>query len=342
VAEFDKPETIAAIERVLRAMGHTIDRIGRAQSLMKRLGKGDRWDLVFNLAEGLSSTGVGREAQVPVLLDLHGIPYTFSDPLLCTLTLHKGAAKRFVRDLGVATADFAVVERETDIGAVKMAFPLFCKPIAEGSSKGVFGNSKVGSREELASVCGSLLERYRQPVLVETYLPGRELTVGIVGTGGNARAIGAMEVNLLPGADDGVYSYGNKENWREVVRYSLADGAIAEEAKDLALAAWRGLGCRDGGRVDVRADSAGRLNFIEVNVLPGLNPDHSDLPILSRLAGVEYAELIGAIVASALERVPASPVLIEPKPPRRKRPAPKRPASSAAPRKRPAQRKARR
>ncbi len=303
VAEFDRADTIVAIEKALRAMGHKPDRIGHVQHLLRRLAKGDRWDLVFNIAEGVSNTGIGREAQVPTLLDLHGIPYVFSDPLVCSLTLHKGVTKRIVRDLGLPTPDFAVVNSERDLKDIDLPFPLFAKPIAEGSSKGVNARSKSRNRSELTSICRELLKRYEQPVLVETFLPGREFTVGIVGTGAKARAIAAMEVHLLPGADAGVYTYKNKEDCETLVRYSLAKGPIRTEAFALALAAWRGLGCRDAGRVDVRADRSGRLNFIEVNVLPGLHPEHSDLPILSKMAGLGYAELLAEIVGSAAGRI---------------------------------------
>lgn len=313
VAEFDRADTIDALEGVLRSLGHQTDRIGHVKSLISRLTAGDRWDLVFNIAEGLSTTGIGREAQVPVLLDLYGIPYTFADPLVCCLTLDKAMCKRAVRDLGLPTPDFAVVRSEADLERVGLPYPLFAKPVAEGSSKGVTGQSKVCSPDELRAVCRTLLARYQQPVLVETFLPGREFTVGIVGTGEHARAIAAMEVHLLAGAEPEVYSYQNKENCEELVRYSLAEGDLEREAFDLALAAWRGLGCRDAGRVDVRADASGRLNFIEVNVLPGLHPEHSDLPILSRLRGIRYPELISAILESALRRVPQS-ALQEPKP----------------------------
>src|SRR5262245_7001600 len=207
VAEFDSPETIRAIEAALRRRGHKPIRIGRVQKLAERLSVVDRWDLVFNLAEGLSSTGIGREGQVPTLLDLYGIPYTFSDPLVCSLTLHKALCKLTVRGLGVPTPDFATVSSPADIGRVHLPYPLFCKPRAEGSSKGVVGNSKVSSAEQLSIVCSGLLERFRQPVLVERFLPGRELTVGIVGTGTRAEALGAMEVHLQPSAEADVYSY---------------------------------------------------------------------------------------------------------------------------------------
>jgi D-alanine-D-alanine ligase len=331
VAEFDSPETIGAIESALRGLGHRTVRIGRVRSLIERLERGERWDLVWNIAEGLSSTGIAREAQVPTVLDLYGVPYTFADPMVCALTLHKAMTKRVVRDLGVPTPAFALVEREADIAGVDLPYPLFAKPVAEGSSKGVFGTSRVGNAGELRSVCTDLLNRYRQGVLVETFLPGREFTVGLVGTGDNARAIAALEVNLLPGGDDGVYSYGNKENWRKVVRYTLAEGPVAADACALALKAWRGIGGRDGGRVDIRAAADGTLNFIEVNVLPGLKPEHSDLPILADLAGVRYPQLIGRILDSAMERImapaPAENGRIRETKPRRRPPAKKKPAA---------------
>jgi D-alanine-D-alanine ligase len=300
-AEFDRADTIDGLAAAITAMGHQPDRIGNVRHLLDRLASGDRWDLVFNIAEGM--TGIAREAQVPMLLDLHSIPYVFSDPLVCALTLHKGLTKRVVRDLGLPTPDFAIVESPADIASVDLPFPVFAKPVAEGSSKGVSGKSKAANRVDLAAVCRDLLEQFRQPVLVETYLPGREFTVGIVGTGRAAQGIAAMEVHLLPEAEAGVYSYGNKEDYTRLVRYTLAEGPIRDEAFGLALAAWRGLNCRDGGRIDVRADNAGRLNFIEVNVLPGLNPERSDLPILSRLAGLKYDDLVARIVESALARI---------------------------------------
>lgn len=303
VAEFDKPESIEAIESALHELGHTTQRIGHIRALLTQIHGGSTWDLVFNIAEGLSSAGLAREAHVPAVLDCFGIPYTFSGPLVCALTLHKGLTKRLVRDHGIATADFAVVERESDVAAIDLPYPLFAKPVAEGSSKGVTSASRINSRAELEETCRELLQQYRQPVLVETYLPGREFTVGIVGTGEHARAIAALEVNLLEGADEGIYSYHNKENWRKVVRYAIADDALAQSACQLALASYRALDCRDAGRVDVRADENGILNFIEVNPLAGLNPGHSDLPILAELAGMSFKELINEIVASAAARL---------------------------------------
>jgi D-alanine-D-alanine ligase len=299
-AEFDRPETIAGIEGALRGLGYATDRIGSVRQLAARLVVGDRWDLVFNIAEGLR--GVGREAQVPALLDAWEIRYTFSDPMVMGLTLHKGMTKHVVRDCGIPTADFAVIESRADLAGLDLPYPLFAKPVAEGTGKGVTPASRVADPAALRRVAGELLKRFRQPVLVETFLPGREFTVGITGSGAAAASIAVMEVVLGEWAEAGVYSYLNKEESETRVRYHLADDAEAGAAAAVALAAWRALGCRDGGRVDLRSDAAGRPHFLEVNPLAGLHPEHSDLPIMCGLAGIAYQDLIGRIVESALAR----------------------------------------
>lgn len=304
VAEFDRDDTVDAIEREIRALGHETVRIGHVRKLVSALASGERWDLVFNIAE--STHGLAREAAVPALLQQYGIPCTFSDPLLLAVTLDKAMTKRLVRDLGLPTPDFALVTSEHDLAHVAIAMPLFCKPVAEGSSKGVDARSKVNNASELYGVCDRLLREFKQPVLVEEFLPGREFTVGITGEGASAQAIGALEVNYRDGADVGVYTYRNKEDCESLVTYSLASDVVAADAQDLALKVWRGLGCRDAGRVDVREGCDGQLNFVEVNPLPGLHPAHSDLPIMCSLAGVPYSELIRRIVDGAIARLPRS------------------------------------
>ncbi|MCC6581219.1 MAG: D-alanine--D-alanine ligase [Phycisphaeraceae bacterium] len=303
-AEFDRPDTIDAIEAALQQLGHQTQRIGHMRHLMKALLDGRRWDMVFNIAEGLY--GFGREAAIPAILDQYRIPYTFSDALVLSMTLHKGVCKRVARDAGVPTPAFTVVQSARDIAAVNLPLPLFVKPVAEGTGKGVTPKSIVRSWADLDTQCRLLLERYRQPVLVETLLPGREFTTGIVGTGDKARALGTMEIILLKNAEAEVYSYVNKEECETLVEYRLADAKadpVVKEAEEVAVQSWRALDCRDAGRVDLRCDPHGRPQFIEVNPLAGINPVHSDLPILCDKLGLPYLELIRQIVDSALERV---------------------------------------
>jgi D-alanine-D-alanine ligase len=305
VAEFDSPATVDAIEAALRSLGHEVERVGHVRALAARLVGGWRCDLVFNIAEGVA--GFGRESQVPALLEAYGIPYTFSDPLVCALTLHKAMAKHVARGCGIATPSFVVVSTPEEAAAVTLPLPLFAKPVAEGSSKGVTGKSLVKSRAALVEVCTELLRDYRQPVLVEEYLSGREFTVGILGTGKDARSLATLEVMLRTAATDGSYSYRNKTQWRDYVEYALLDaGDLRRDVEDVALAAWRALGCRDAGRVDLRLDGGGRPQLIEVNPLAGLTPGYSDLPMMAEKTGMDFTALIAAILRSTLARIDAS------------------------------------
>lgn len=140
-------------------------------------------------------------------------------------------------------------------------------------------------------------------MLLETYLPGREFTVGILGSGAEARALGAMEILLNPNAEQHAYSYENKERCEELVQYKLATDKEARRAMETALKVWQALNLKDAGRVDLRSDAAGVPNFMEVNPLAGLHPVHSDLPIICTKMGISYQELISSIITSALKRV---------------------------------------
>jgi D-alanine-D-alanine ligase len=301
-AEFDAEITIASICKALSGLGHEPVRIGHIRALAEHLVAGERWDAVFNICEGLS--GYAREAQVPALLEAYGIPALFSDPLTLAVTLDKAWTKRIVRDQGVPTPDFAVIERAADIAAVNLPFPLFLKPVAEGSGKGVNEHSRVNTSAELRAVASELLAHFRQPVIAETYLPGREFTVGITGTGEDAAVLGVMEIRATAKGTQAGYSYENKEHWEDHVTLHLADDAEAEAAAAVALKAWRVLRCRDGGRIDIRSDGQGRPHFLEVNPLAGLNPEHSDLCFLADFKGLSYQELIGLIMTSFLKRHP--------------------------------------
>ena len=296
-AEFDSRETIDLLAGAIRGLGYRTDRIGHARALASRLVGGDRWDLVFNIAEGVK--GRGREAQVPCLLELYDVPCIFSDPLACTTTLDKAVAKQLVRAAGLHTADYCLVSQVDDCEHVRLAYPLFAKPLAEGTSKGIDGRSRIDDPAQLRAICRALLDQFHQPVLVEEYLSGREFTVGLLGTGQAARVLGIMEVSLRHGGEL-IYSYQTKERCEELIDYSRAsDDEIAPQLREMSLAAYRALQLQDGGRVDIRCDRAGRPCFIEANPLPGLHPTHSDLPMIATKEGMDYPTLIGSIIDSA-------------------------------------------
>jgi D-alanine-D-alanine ligase len=297
-AEFDKQETVDALSNSLILMGHETEPIGNAFQLIEALSAGKRWDMVFNIAEGLY--GDGRESVVPAILDQYKIPYVFSGPVVMGLSLNKHLAKLVVGGQGVPVSPGCLISKLNDLGKCKLNYPLFVKPVSEGTGKGITEKSLVRSPEELNKMVEWILTEFRQPALVEEYLPGREFTVGIVGYGDEAIAIGGMEVicaNNLP------YSVEVKENYLNYCQYRPLDTEIINECKSVALSAWKALDAVDAGRVDLKADRNGRICFIEANPLAGLNPVHSDLPILSRMYGIEYQALMEMIMKAAIKRI---------------------------------------
>jgi len=297
-AEFDKQETVDALADSLTLMGYDPEPIGNAFQLIEALAAGRKWDIVFNIAEGLY--GDGRESVVPAILDQYKIPYVFSGPVIMGLSLNKHLAKLVVASAGVPVSPGYLVTELKDLNKCNLIYPLFVKPVSEGTGKGITEKSLVHSSLELEKMVTWILDEFRQPALVEEYLPGREFTVGIVGYGEEAKAIGGMEVmtiNNLP------YSVEVKENYQNYCSYKPLDTDIADECRSVALSAWKALDAVDAGRIDLKADRNGKICFIEANPLAGLNPVHSDLPILARMYGIEYQTLLEMIMKAALRRI---------------------------------------
>ena len=300
-AEFDKQETVDALEDSLKLMGHDTEQVGNAFQLIEALAEGRRWEMVFNIAEGLY--GDGRESVVPAILDQYRIPYVFSGPVIMGLSLNKHLAKLVVAAAGVPVSPGFLVTELKDTENLDLAYPLFVKPVSEGTGKGITDKSLVNSATELKSVVKWILTEFNQPALIEEYLPGREFTVGVIGHGAQTVAIGGMEVitaRNLP------YSMHVKENYHDYCSYAPLSDDVAEECKAVAVKAWRALDAVDGGRVDVKADRNGRICFIEANPLAGLNPVHSDLPILARMYNIDYQQLMEMIMSAAIKRIKGS------------------------------------
>lgn len=297
-AEFDKEETVAALEDVLGRLGYETVRIGNIFELVEKLAEGQRWEMVFNIAEGLY--GDGRESVVPALLDQYRIPYVFSGPVVMGISLNKYLARLVVEAGGVPVPPGIIAATAGDIERARaLTFPLFVKPVAEGTGKGITERSIVRDMESLVTLVNELLSTYRQPVLIEEYLPGREFTVGVTGYGADAKVTGGMEVICK---DNLPYSVEVKEHYEDYCEYRVYDENIRKECDAVALGAWRALGAVDAGRVDMKADRNGRICFIEANPLAGLNPVHSDLPMLSRMNGMSFETLMQLIMKSALKR----------------------------------------
>ena len=323
--EFDSPETVEAIASALRSLGHEVEVLGDGEPMLRRLLDGPKPDLVFNFAEG-RGVGRSREARVPGVLEMLEIPYTGSDPLTLAVTLDKDCAKRLVAAAGVPTPNWLLINTECDIpngdnghSAAASEFripkseldalrlPVIVKPAFEGSSKGILNANLIYDRETLISTVRELCETYRQPILVEEFIDGDELTVGVIGNA-PPEVIGIMRVVPLMTEQPFVYSLEVKRDWKQQVRYecpaklSAADTKTVEQA---ALDAWKVLGCRDVSRVDFRLRE-GVPYFLEVNPLPGLSPESGDIVLLSRAVGIEHRELVARIVAAALERIEKS------------------------------------
>lgn len=304
--EFDSPETIAAIAAALESLGHEVELLGYGEPLLQRLLSGPRPELVWNFAEGHGS-GRSREARVPAVLEMLDIPYTGSDPLTLAVTLDKPIAKQLVAVAGVATPRWFVYEGDPasiDCQAVALSFPVFVKPTCEGSSKGILTSSVLYDLESLRAALRQLHEAYQQPVLVEEFIVGDELTVGVVGND-PPQVLGVMRVlPREPSALPFVYSLEVKRDWQRQVRYECPAALAAEDTRsvvDATLAAWRALGCRDVARFDFRLRD-GVPYFLETNPLPGLSPTSGDLVLLAGSLGIEHRELIARILSAAIGR----------------------------------------
>ncbi len=312
-AEWDSEETIDAVAAALGGLGDVV-RLEATPDFPERL-RDAGVDIVFNIAEGLR--GVNREAHVPAICEFYGIPYSGSDPFTLSLCLDKRRTKEILSYHGVPTAEFALIESMEDLEATEAptpGSPLFVKPLHEGSSKGITEQNLVRSLEELRHQVAFLLESYDQPVLVERYLPGREFTCAVLGNGREARVLPLVGMNFDALPEGALPIYGYEAKWVWDTREdplpifecpARIDRRLRRAIEEVALRAYRVLGCRDWSRVDVRLDADGTPNVVEVNPLPGILPDPADnscFPKAARAAGMSYDELIQSCVRHAAAR----------------------------------------
>ena len=297
-AEYDAPETIQAITQAIESHGHVVVPL-EATAEFPRALMTSNVDVVFNIAEGMS--GRSREAQVPSLCELRGIPYTGSDSATLSLCLDKALSKRLLVDVDTPAFQLLVTGREK---LRPFRYPVIVKPNQEGTSKGITRKSVCDDETRLREVARELIDRYGQPALVEEYVTGRELTVGLLGEK-RPRVLPPMEVVFLKQTERPVYDYECKQHWPEHVRYECPANLTANELKAVEKACrstFMTLGCRDVARVDLRMTPEGRVMVIEVNPLPGLTPDYSDLCLIANGAKIDYRTLIGQILSGAIKR----------------------------------------
>ena len=305
--EYDSEETVGHICGAFASLGHEVVRLGAGPGIIDALRKG-RPDIVFNIAEG--EGGRCREAHVPALLEMLGIPCVGSDPLTLCVTLDKPVAKRLVASEGFPTPRFRNCFSPPEVDGAELSYPVIVKPAFEGSSKGVRIASRAASPAEARKMVAFVTETYGQSALVEEFVPGSEVTVGIVGNG-RPRIVGVMEIaprSVRP--EEFVYSLEVKRDWENQVEYRCPPSlpvAVVAEIERCATGIYRLLGCRDFSRIDFRLDGEMVPHFLECNPLPGLSPGYGDLPIMAERMGIPYVHLLSEILSCALSRLGMAP-----------------------------------
>ena len=325
-AEWDAPETIDAVRKALASHPDVEVEVVEAvpDRAIDRLLIKD-FDIVFNLAEGF--VGAAREAQFPALLEMLGIPYTGSGPLTLAIALDKARTKEILSYHGIPVARFITCDSMVESIRSLLPgsdFPYIVKPISEGSSKGIRNSSFVTSLDALNREIERIVTEYAQPAMIEEFLPGREFTAAVLGNGKNAKVLPLVEINLgeLPPEANGIYSYEAKWIY-DVAEKPLniftcpadVSDKLRDEIENVVLSAYDVLDCRDWSRIDVRLDSRGRANIIEVNPLPGILPnpeENSCYPKAARAAGLTYEAMLLSVLKSGCERY-GIPFKFEPK-----------------------------
>ncbi len=304
--EYDSPKTIELIGAALEAGGHSIIRLGGGREFLNNVLR-QNVDIVFNIAEGRGNYR-SREAQVPSVLEMLNIPYVGSDPQCLAVCLDKPLTKKIAAGGGISTPNWRVIADKKELPQISwdgFSFPAIIKPAYEGSSKGIRGGSLVHSLEQALEIVDGVLERYSQPVMIEEYIGGEEVTVGVIGNL-HPKILGMMRLVPKNRDEHFVYSLEVKRDWENLVDYEcparLKKNTL-DRLTQSSLRAFQVLGCRDFARMDFRVNREGVPYFLEINPLPGLG-DYSDLVIMATKQGWSYEALIGAILGAARERYP--------------------------------------
>jgi D-alanine-D-alanine ligase len=309
-AEWDTWSTINAVKDALEKFNN-ITLIEADVNVIEKLRE-LKPDIVFNIAEGFY--GVSRESQIPAILEMLNIPYTGSDPLTLSICLDKGRTKEILSYYNIPTPKFKVIDELNELDNIKLNFPLIVKPNAEGSSKGIFASSFVRDEIELRIEVDRIISEYNQPALIEEFLSGREFTIAVLGNGNETEVLPIVEISYKDFPNDfiPIYSYeakwifDTKENPLDIFNCpAKINKSLEEKIKKVCLASYKVLRCRDWSRIDIRLDSKGEPNIIEVNPLPGILPDpkeNSCFPKAARTAGISYDDLINKVLYIAARR----------------------------------------
>jgi D-alanine-D-alanine ligase len=307
-AEFDAPSTVQAIRDALLKRCDKVEVVEADEDAYEMLLRGN-FDFAFNIAEGIR--GEAREAQIPAMLEMLGIPYSGSGVTTLAITLDKRRTKEVLVANGIRTPRFQLLSRAEDL-APGLDFPLFLKPNGEGSSRGITAKSLVSSKDELEEVATEMVATYRQPVLIEEYLTGREFTVGLLGNPPEVLPIVEVGFDGLPEDAPKFDCYEVKwiydsldAGYDTTTCPARVDDDLRSRIEIAATRTFEALEVRDLCRLDLRLDGDGEPSVFDVNALPGLIPDpaeNSRFPKAARAAGYSYEELIGKVFNAALAR----------------------------------------
>jgi D-alanine-D-alanine ligase len=304
--EYDSPKTIEYIRRALEGLGHSVVKLGGGKEFIQNI-LNEKVDIVFNITEGRGNYR-SREAQVPSILEMLDIPYVGSDPECLAVCLDKSLTKKLVRLAGIPTPEWRMITSQQELKEASwkgFPFPAIIKPAYEGSSKGIHPNSLVDSAEEATRTVSEMLEIYRQPVMVEQFIDGDEVTVGILGNF-PPKVLGLMRILPRKQSHRFVYTVEVKRDWKNMVDYEcpahLRETTL-EKISAYSLKTFEMLGCRDFSRIDFRVSADGIPYMLEINPLPGLG-DYSDLVIMAVKLGWKHEALIASVFNAALERYP--------------------------------------
>ncbi len=307
--EYDSPNTIEYIRKAIESAGHSTVKLGGGSEFLRNI-LGEKVDIVFNISEG-RGTHRSREAQVPSVLEMMDIPYTGSDPLCLAVALDKPLTKKLAAMDGVITPKWVTISNQPELERVdwhNFPYPAIAKPAFEGSSIGVHATSLVESPQEAIDSIGKMLSDYQQPIMVEQFIDGDEITVGLVGNT-PAKVIGMMRILPRQKTEKFVYSVEVKRDWKNLVDYETPvkmEKSILTVIEKMSLKTFQLLGCRDFARIDFRVSKDGIPYMLEINPLPGLG-DYSDFVIMAQKMGWTHASLIVAVFNAALERCKLCP-----------------------------------
>ncbi len=301
--EFDSEITIKALKEAIEDLGYEVILMESGKKFIENVLR-EKIEFVFNIAEGFGTRS--REGHVPSVCEMLNIPYSGSDPLALNITLDKEICKRFAKSIGVKTPPFKVIKNKKELKNFKFKdFPCVLKLKNEGSSIGLRLSSRVLSLEELKDRAEKLLEEYKEPVLIEKFIGGEEITAGIIGNK-KIKFFGLMEIRSKKLKNsEFLYSLEVKRNFKEEVEYIVPPEIpekLQREIKGKIVKIKNFLDLRDFSRFDFRLDENYNPYFLEINPLPGLNPETSDFPIMAYKMGLNYKDIIKGILESAFER----------------------------------------